>query len=78
VSRTKFWYVNCDSCGNEGSGGEGSFGSAGCDGKSLSSYMTMLRRDGWTFGTKDLCEECNGNGPIKRRHSQSDAAGEAK
>jgi hypothetical protein len=69
MSRTKFWYVNCDQCGGEGTGGEGSHS----HGSDLKPYMDRLRQDGWTFGARDLCAECNGNGP-KHRAAACDAA----
>ena len=67
MSRTKFWYVNCDQCGDEGSAGEGSYGST-C--RTLANYLAKLRTDGWTFGTRDICEECNGNGPKARARAK--------
>lgn len=67
MSRSKFWYVNCDACGEEAGGGEGSYGAACPD---LTSYLKKMRADGWTFGKRDLCMECNGNGPKRRAQPQ--------
>lgn len=66
MSRSKFWYVNCDVCGEEGSGGEGSY----AYGPTLTKYLKKLRAEGWTFDKKDICENCNGNAAKRIRAAQ--------
>lgn len=74
MSRTKFWYVHCDVCGEEGTGGEGSH----AYGTDLQPYLERLRVDGWTFGERDICMECNGNGPKQRATSAHPTPAEGK